>query len=189
MNTTYLFKEETTNGQKKLRIGTAQEFAKVAEQNRALPIEKRRYFIKEKSLDPDSPDYLFIEVSREEYIQWNRENNARCKNNLMAKNYTMLSMESVLNSVNRGKADESALYGPESGYEEILDQAWLDELRKNLMEWRPWAGDLLDAYLEGDVSSCPGMLAEKYGVSLQTTRKYVRQFEQRLKSFLEGVSF
>lgn len=66
---------------------------------------------------------------------------------------------------------------------------WLDELRKNLMEWRPWAGDLLDAYLEGDVSSCPGMLAEKYGVSLQTTRKYVRQFEQRLKSFLEGVSF
>ena len=80
MNTTYLFKEETTNGQKKLRIGTAQEFAKVAEQNRALPIEKRRYFIKEKSLDPDSPDYLFIEVSREEYIQWNRENNARCKN-------------------------------------------------------------------------------------------------------------
>ena len=68
MNTTYLFKEETTNGQKKLRIGTAQEFAKVAEQNRTLPIEKRRYFIKEKSLDPDSPDYLFIEVSREPYL-------------------------------------------------------------------------------------------------------------------------
>lgn len=94
-----------------------------------------------------------------------------------------------MNSVNRGKADESALYGPESGYEEILDQAWLDELRKNLMEWRPWAGDLLDAYLEGDVSSCPGMLAEKYGVSLQTTRKYVRQFEQRLKSFWKVFRF
>lgn len=36
MKTTYLFKEETTNGQKKLRIGTAQEFAKIAEQNRTL---------------------------------------------------------------------------------------------------------------------------------------------------------
>lgn len=45
MKTTYLFKEETTNGQKKLRIGTAQEFAKIAEQNRTLPIEERRYFI------------------------------------------------------------------------------------------------------------------------------------------------
>ena len=49
MKTTYLFKEETTNGQKKLRIGTAQEFAKIAEQNRTLPIEERRYFIKEGS--------------------------------------------------------------------------------------------------------------------------------------------
>lgn len=82
MNTTYLFKEETNNGQKKLRIGTGQEFDKIKLQNRSLPVEERRYFIKEKSLDAENPDILFIEVSREEYIQWNRENNARYKNSL-----------------------------------------------------------------------------------------------------------
>lgn len=119
-------------------------------------------------------------------IQWNRENNARYKNTLAGQTYSMESLESVMNAVAHGKVDEAALYDYEAGYEEILDQAWLDELRKNLMEWRPWAGDLLDAYLEGEVSICSGMLAKKYGVSLQTTRKYVRQFEQRLKSFLEG---
>lgn len=189
MNTTYLFKEETTNGQKKLRIGTGQEFDEIKLQNRSLPVEERRYFIKEKSLDVENPDILFIEVSREEYIQWNRENNARYKNTLAGQTYSMESLESVLNAVAHGKVDEAALYDYEAGYEEVLDQAWLDELRKNLMEWRPWAGDLLDAYLEGEVSICSGMLAKKYGVSLQTTRKYVRQFEQRLKSFLEGVSF
>ena len=46
MNTTYLFKEETNNGQKKLRIGTGQEFDKIKLQNRSLPVEERRYFIK-----------------------------------------------------------------------------------------------------------------------------------------------
>ena len=186
MNATYLFKEETANGQKKLRIGTGQEFDSIKLENRSLPVEERRYFIKEKSLDIDNPDILFIEVSREEYIQWNRENNARYKNNLLAKNYTMMSIESELTRI---EADESAFYGSASGYEEILDQAWVEELRRDLVEWRPWAGDLLDAYLAGEVSNCPTLLAGKYGVSLQTARKYVRQFEQRLKIFLEGVSF
>lgn len=109
MKTTYLFKEETTNGQKKLRIGTAQEFAKIAEQNRTLPIEERRYFIKEKSLDSDSPDYLFIEVDRDEYNQWNRENNARYKNTAAGQTYTMVSLEAVMNAVAHGKVDEAAL--------------------------------------------------------------------------------
>ena len=60
MNTTYLFKEETTNGQKKLRIGTRDEFKSVMQMNKENGEENRRYFIREKSLDPNQPDLLII---------------------------------------------------------------------------------------------------------------------------------
>ena len=80
MNTTYLFKEETTNGQKKLRIGTRAEYEQIQEANKLVNKECRRYFIREKSLDPKRPDLLIIEVDRTEYQKWNRENMARCRN-------------------------------------------------------------------------------------------------------------
>lgn len=139
MNTTYLFKEETTNGQKKLRIGTGQEFDGIKLKNRSLPVEERRYFIKEKSLDVDNPDILFIEVSREEYIMWNRENNARYKNNVAGQAYSMVSLESVKDAVDNGKVDEAVFYDYEDGYEDCLAEILLEELCEELRNWKPWA--------------------------------------------------
>lgn len=186
MKTTYLFKEETTNGQKKLRIGTAQEFAKIAEQNRTLPIEERRYFIKEKSLDSDSPDYLFIEVDRDEYNQWNRENNARYKNTAAGQTYTMVSLETVMNAVAHGKVEEAALYDHDAGYEECLAEILLEELCEELRNWKPWAMDMLQIYMKNGAEICAVKFANRYAVGESTARRYVRQFEQKIKKFLEG---
>ena len=186
MNTTYLFKEETNNGQKKLRIGTGQEFDKIKLQNRSLPVEERRYFIKEKSLDAENPDILFIEVSREEYIQLNRENNARYKNSLAGQTYSMVSLESVMNAVAHGKVDEAALYDYEAGYEECLADLLLEELCEELRKWKPWAEDMLRTYMTGGTEVCAIQFAEKYGFSKTTSWRYVRQFEQKVKKFLEG---
>lgn len=189
MNATYLFKEETSNGQKKLRIGTRAEYEQIQEANKIVGKGCRRYFIREKSLDPKRPDLLIIEVDRTEYQKWNRENMARCRNYQLSKKYQHISMEDIVRSDNYDKCNEPTLCGPDSAYEAACDNILLAKLHEEMGEWKPWAGALLDAYLAGKIATCPFELAEQYGVSLQTARKYVRQFEQRLKIFLEGVSF
>lgn len=189
MNATYLFKEETSNGQKKLRIGTRAEYEQIQEANKIVGKGCRRYFIREKSLDPKRPDLLIIEVDRTEYQKWNRENMARCRNYQLSKKYQHISMEDIVRSVNYDKCNEPTLCGPDSAYEAACDNILIAKLHEEMGEWKPWAGALLDAYLAGKIATCPFELAEQYGVSLQTARKYVRQFEQRLKIFLEGVSF
>lgn len=189
MNATYLFKEETTNGQKRLRIGTRAEYEEAIRANKSLGVDERRYFIREKSLDRDHPDVLIIEVDRAEYEKWHRENNARCRNVRAAKQYKMFSLEAMNKELcNEGEIDQTVILD-EGQFEEILTNVCLDDFRKELKMWRSWAPDLLDVYLKGQEDRGADILSEKYGVSKQTTRKYVRQFEQRLKNFLEGVSF
>ena len=65
----------------------------------------------------------------------------------------------------------------------------MDELKKQLFAWKPWAVDLLAYYLAGKKKSCTAAMAKKYGVSEQVIRKYKRQFEKFVKNFFEGVSF
>ena len=60
----------------------------------------------------------------------------------------------------------------------VISEMIMDELKKQLFAWKPWAADLLAQYLAG-----------KYGVSEQVIRKYKRQFEIFVKNFFAGVSF
>ena len=189
MKTTYLFKEETTNGQKKLRIGTAEEFDSVKLRNRSLPAEERRYFIKEKALDLDQPDILIIEVDRDEYDKWNKENVIRCRNIKAAQRFTMMSMESVMQNVRTGKVEEFALSREDPMFEEVITDMMLEELRQMLADWQPWALDVLNARLEGRYDECVQEISQKYRVMEQTARRYVRQFEQKTKNFFGRCSF
>ena len=43
MGTTYLFKDKTENGQKKLRVGSRQEFIEILRRSNRQPADKRRY--------------------------------------------------------------------------------------------------------------------------------------------------
>lgn len=186
MNTTYLFKEETTNGQKKLRIGTAEEFDSIKLQNKSLPVEDRRYFIKEKSLDPDQPDVLLIEVDRDEYDKWNKENVMRCRNIKAAQRFTMMSMESVVQGIRTGKLEEAALFKENPMFEEADTRVLLEELCDELRKWKPWAVDMLHTYIQEGTEVCATQFGEKYGFSKATSWRYVRQFEQKIKNFLEA---
>lgn len=189
MSATYLFKEETVKGQKKLRVGTRKEFEDAVQKSNESGEEDRRYFIREKSLDPNQPDLLIIEVDLEEYQKWKKEQVVHSRNYRISKQYQHVSIEDILREMNHGKCDEPALYGADSAYEQASENILRDKLYEELSEWKPWAVDLLKAYLSGKKAICPYELAEKYSVSLQTARKYVRQFEQRIIIFLEGVSF
>ena len=66
-----------------------------------------------------------------------------------------------------------------------------DHIRRctELKAWRPWALDLLAAYVSGNSKACTKKLAAKYHVSEQVIRKYKRQFKKFIKKFFAGVSF
>lgn len=186
MNTTYLFKEETTNGQKKLRIGTRDEFKSVMQMNKENGEENRRYFIREKSLDPNQPDLLIIEVDRSEYLEWKKEQVTRSRNYRLGKQYSHLSLERTVQASNQSKEDEPAIYGDDPGFEDVLAGVMLDELCEELRNWKPWAVDMLHTYMKNGTDVCAIQFGEKYGFSKATSWRYVRQFEQKVKKFLEG---
>ena len=71
----------------------------------------------------------------------------------------------------------------------VIDDILMDELKKQLSNWKPWAADMLEQYLAGRKRSCSADMAEKYGVSEQVIRKYKRQFEEFIRKFFEGISF
>lgn len=189
METTYLFKENTPDGSKKLRIGTRREFEEVKRKNSTLPLERQRYFIKEKSLDSKKPDILYIEVDREEYDRWNKENVMRCRNLKEEKKFKSVPMTSVERGVGYNRLYEQALCKEDPGYDDICAKMLFEALCRELSRWRPWALDMLGTYLDDGADVCAMKFANKYGISVQTARKYIRQFEQRIKIFLEGVSF
>lgn len=189
MKTTYLFKEETANGQKKLRIGTRKEFERAVQENNESNRDNQRYFIREKSLDPDQPDLLIIEVDRSEYLKWKKEQVTCFRNNRAGKQYQHISMESVMNAVAHGKADEPALRGEDPMFEDVVTTMMLEELRLMLADWQPWALDILNARLEGRYDECVQEISQKYRVMEQTARRYVRQFEQKTKIFFGRCSF
>ena len=189
METTYLFKETTPDGSKKLRIGTRTEYEDAVQANKTLPKGKCRYFIREKSLDPDQPDLLIIEVDREMYGQWNRENIARCRNLKAAQELKMVPLTEVERGIGHNRTYEEALCKEDPLYDEVCTRMLFEALCEYLKDWRPWALDMLGTYLDDGANVCAMKFANKYGISVQTARKYIRQFEQRIKIFLEGVSF
>lgn len=186
MNATYLFKEETPNGQKKLRIGTRAEYEQIQKANKSAEKGARRYFIREKSLDKNQPDLLIIEVEKEEYTKWNRENIARCRNIAAAKKYQVDSIERIIHAAAIGKAEEPALPGEDPTFETTFDHVLISNLRNELKVWKPWAIDMLDIYMKYGTEICAAKFADRYGVAERTARRYVRCFEQKIRKFLEG---
>lgn len=186
METTYLFKENTPDGSKKLRIGTRTEYEEAIRANKAQPEEKRRYFIREKSLDPDQPDLLIIEVDREMYGQWNRENIARCRNLKAMQEVKMVSLTAVEQRIGYNCVYEKALCKEDPLYDEVCAKMLFEALCQELSRWKPWAIDMLHTYLDKGADACPAEFAKRYGVGVSTARRYVRQFEQKIKIFLEG---
>lgn len=186
MSATYLFKEETVKGQKKLRIGTRSEFKEMMEKNKEVEKENKHYFIREKSLDPDQPDILYIEVDRKEYNRWNKENVMRCRNLRAERELKKVPLTSVERGVGYNRLYEQALCKEDPGYDDICAKMLFEALCQELSRWRPWAIDMLHTYLDSGAEICATEFSKRYGVSKTTSWRYVRQFEQRIKKFLEG---
>lgn len=188
LKTTFLINKPQKDGRTALCTATAEEWLAAVSSNRNLPTERRRYFIADCIEDGKEIDRMVIEVDYDEYRRWNSRHTVTERSRKAEKEYQFLSLDAVLN-----EADDITLLECLSSMEDmeaaVISEMIMDELKKQLFAWKPWAADLLAYYLAGKKKSCTAAMAKKYGVSEQVIRKYKRQFENFVKNFFAGVSF
>lgn len=189
MKTTYLLNKKQPDGSICLSLSTAEEWRIAVAANKKLPAEQRRYFIFDYIPERDTVDRMVIETSLDDYRKWHREHMSAERNREEGKKYQILSLDAIVMTGESPSILEDFILSEEQEEDSVCDQALMRNLRTKLSGWRPWANDMLDLYLQGKMRTCTPLLAKKYGVSLQTVRKYKRQFETFVKSFLSGVSF
>ena len=72
MKKTYLVKQRTADGQDCLVSVSRKEWKALLEQNQRLSPIHKHYFIVDRIVDMDELDIMYIEVTLEEYRQWNQ---------------------------------------------------------------------------------------------------------------------
>ncbi len=189
MKTTYLLNKAQPDGSVCLCVVPAAEWTAVVTENKGLPAAQRRYFILDYIADGDDLDCMVIEASLEEYRAWDRSRPAEKRNRRAGQAFQHLSLNAPLNDSEDAGTLLDIIPAETQVESMACDLVLMDELKKALADWKPWANDLLELYLNGQKRACTGILAKKYGVSVQVIRKYKRQFEKFIKDFLEGVSF
>ena len=189
MKIIYLINQVQPDGSTGLSVVTTAEWQSIVQANKKLPLEQRRYFIRDCIADGDTLDCMVMEVSAGEYIQWDKDRSAAKRNREAGKNFHVISLDAPLVSTD-GIATRLERLPDQTQFESIVcDSMLIEELKRALAAWKPWAADLLELYLHGQKRGCTETLSQKYRVSPQVIRKYKRQFEDFVKKFLAGVSF
>lgn len=183
MKTTYLVYRQV-NGVQKLVSATQKEWDAILRGNRCLPLDRRRYFIKDCFEDGDEVDCMYIEVPASEHRKWNSKNTVSQKKRKIGRHYAQLSLDAGIPD-----ADIESLHEcvpSEFNLENIVaDQILIEELRRALRAWNPWAEELLELYLAGAKRSCTNDLCKKYQISDRAVRKRKEAFEKFILNFLK----
>ena len=189
MKKTYLVKQRTADGQDRLVSVPYKEWKSLLEQNQRLPPLDKHYFIVDRIVDMDELDIMYIEVTLEEYRQWNQKRMAAVRRHDTHHHMRTYSLDAPLGGQEGAPCLGHTIASTYQMEDQVCDLVLMWELRNMLKTQAPWYVELLDAYLKGEKRACTESLARKYGVSTQTARKYKRQFEELIKKFLSGVSF
>lgn len=167
---------------------TLEEWLAIVRKNKSLPAEKKRRFIIDCIIENDKLDRMYIEVDQDTYKEWHRANQAAYRNRVDKKQFLHMSLDAEVENGD-GDALQDVLPSYNSLERDVEFAMAFEELCTELKAWRPWALDLLDAYINGNSKACTKELAVKYNVSEQVIRKYKRQFKKFIKKFFVGVSF
>ena len=183
MKTTYLIYKEV-NGTRQLCAATREEWDAILKENRILPSEQRRRFIKDCFEDGDDLDCIYIEVSAMAHRKWNSENTMHQHKRKKGAQYTMLSLDT---STPDAGADTLHEYIP-SGFDldrMVTDAVLMTELKKALQSWKPWAEELFELYMAGQKRSCTQALCQKYQLTDRAVQKRKSAFEKFVLDFLK----
>ena len=183
MKNTFLIRNYKTDGTPCLVEVSGDEWKKIIIQNTLLPIKERRYFIADCIEESGYIDRMYMEVSFDEFKKWNKENTRKRDQREFKKKYLFVSLSELQSDDSNKECD---IIGENLKFEEgVLDVLLIAELEEKLAKWKPWAVDLLRAYLSGEKRTCTSKIALKYGVSSRTVARYKLQFEDKVKKFLE----
>ena len=151
--------------------------------NRTAPKEQRRYFIRDSFDDCGKLDCMFIEVTREKYEEWHREQSAKYRNRKSKVAYLHISLDAA--NLN-GEADalKETLASEFNLEDYVVNQERMSALRSELREWRYWGTDMLDVFLQGQNRQSMKEFTEKYGVSNVTVAKWKKLFRAYMKEYL-----
>lgn len=175
MKTTYLIHAPQPDGNTVLVETTAEHWRNIAKNNKLLPKEDQRYFIKEVIREPGVFDCMIVEVPYADYLRWDAERSRPTRNRRLKKAYQHFSLDA-------GHAD---LIPVNYSFEEtVLGERTVLELRDALANWHPWGLDFLWLYLNSKQAKSASVIAQKYGVSKRQARRYKAQFETFVKDFL-----
>lgn len=183
MKCTYLIRKYKHNGGLCLVEVSGDTWKKIIARNKSLPKEEKRYFITDRIMEADGEDRMYIEVSLEEYQEWNSKNTVAIRKRKYESCFTTISLDDELSD--QEDLDHEDILADEYDLEsEVIDSILISELRKALKDWPPWATEILDSYLSGRKKECTSEIAQKYDVSEQTARSYKKKVENFLKYFL-----
>lgn len=183
MKNTYLIYGDIHAENKELVMATEKEWNAILVENRSLSREQRRFFIKDCIVEGGEPDCIYIEVSKAEYDKWHSQHESMRQKREYQQKYIFVSAAEERPG-GSGYTLEDMLPDGFNLEKTVLDEILLQELRAALLEWKDWANEFLDYYLEGNARSCSKEIMEKYGISYETIAKRKRQLNDFIKSFL-----
>ena len=188
MKVTYLVQKRQEDGTTRLETASHNEWVGLIRAKSGLPKAQRRFFIKECIQENGEIDCMYIEVPYEVYKQWNCEHMRSERNRKSSQDIQFFSLEDLVWST--GIELQTAANDLSSHQEDyILDKVLISQLYDAVSRWKPWGADMLTLYLEQKQKKAAQIISRKYHVSMQSVRKYKRQFEKFIKNFLTGVSF
>ena len=190
MKTTYLINKQHPDGTVRLSVADRAEWLAVVKANKHLPLERQRYFIRDCISDGSDLDWMIIETTREDYLVWHREQMACTRNRTFAQAFQKLSLDAEITVEDDSSTTLYDVVSDPDCVEEICcNQLLMKDLRKALKEWKPWANEMLDLYLQDQGHSCAEVLSGKYGISKRMIRKYKVQFKNFINNFFSAVPF
>ena len=186
MKTTYLLREEQPDGSVCMVETTSEVWHAIVKADAVRPRCERRFFIYDIIPDEGGLDCMVIEVTWDEWKEWDNKQRAVRRSNERKREISFLSLDCLIEDGDRDQFYERMLI--DDIFEtEVISNRSIDGLRAALREWNPWGVELMEYYIAGEKTSCTKAIAMKYEVSEQTARKYKRQFEDFVKKYFSKV--
>lgn len=183
MKTTYLVYKQA-NGDRRLAAATQEEWNAILKENRRLPPERRRRFIKDCFEDGEELDCMYIEVSAAEHRAWNSKHTVSQKKRKIGTRYMRLSLDAGVPDADAESLHE--IVPSDFNLEDLVsDQILIEELKRALRAWKPWAEELLDLYMAGAKRSCTNKLCRKYQMSDRSVQRRKAALEKFILDFLK----
>lgn len=98
MKNTYLVRVMSGPMAGTLKTASLEEWVAILRKNKGLPPESRRYFIIDCIIEDEELDRMYIEVDREAYDEWHRDNQAAYRNRIIKNLFLHLSLDAVVDN-------------------------------------------------------------------------------------------